>query len=68
MNINTLPAKDKAEVLAVRRKLKRAEVYAENEQLRKENAMLKAQIADLVEAKKQVTSAWLGLLRQSGRI
>jgi regulator of replication initiation timing len=68
MDIKTLPAKEKAEVLAVRRKLSRAEVYEENERLRAENERLKGDIQDLIEAKNQVTASWLECLRRAGHI
>jgi regulator of replication initiation timing len=68
MDVNTLPTKDKAEVLAVRRKLKRAEIYEENERLRAENEMLKGHIQELIEAKNQVTASWLECLRRAGHL
>ena len=68
MDINTLPAKDKAEVLAVRRKLKRAEIYEENERLRHENERLKNVVQELIEERNEITAYWLECLRRAGHI
>jgi cell division protein FtsB len=68
MDVKTLPAKEKAEVLAVRRKLKRAEIYEENERLRAENERLKCAIKDLIEERDQIVAYWLECLRRHGHI
>ena len=68
MDVKTLPAKEKAEVLAVRRKLKRAEIYEENERLRAENERLKEVIKDIIEEKNQIVAYWLECLRRHGHI
>jgi cell division protein FtsB len=68
MDIKTLPAKDKAEVLAVRRKLSRAAIYEENERLRAENERLKGNIQDLIEERNQIVAYWLECLRRHGHI
>ena len=68
MDIKALPAKDKAEVLAVRRKLSRAAIYEENERLRIENERLKCAIKDLIEERDQIVAYWLECLRRHGHI
>ena len=68
MDIKTLPAKERVEVLAVRRKLKRAAIYEENERLRIENERLKGNIQDLIESRDQIVAYWLECLRRHGHI
>lgn len=68
MELQSLPAKDRKEVQAMRARQKRRAVFDENERLKAENAALKVSIVDSNELAKMYCEAFLDMCRRYGHI